>query len=110
MAAPSRPAYAAAMSVTYLDPRAEPSRPIEPYRAGLRLPKDGSPVTIGLLANGFPDSVAFLDHVEKALVEVAPGPVRFTRESKGNASAPASDQLVNGMAKEVHAVVTAYGH
>ena len=96
------------MPVTYLDPRAGPGLPVQPYTALLRT--DRKAVTIGLLANGFPDSVAFLDHVEKALADAAPAGTAFLRYDKGNASAPASDEMVTAMSREVQAVVTAYGH
>jgi len=46
--------------IEYLDPRAEPGMTVEPFELSADL--DG-PVDIGLLANGFPDSVAFLEHV-----------------------------------------------
>ena len=95
------------MTVEYLDPRAEPGRAAEPYDLALD-PGEG-PVEVGLLANGFPDSAAFLDQVEKALAEALPG-AAFRRYDKGDASTPASDQLLDGIAAECRAVVTAYGH
>lgn len=96
------------MTVTYLDPRAEPGTPIEPYTATLGGPTDT--ITVGLLANGFPDSVAFLDHVEKALADAAPSGTAFVRYDKGNASAPVSAAMLDQMCREVQVVVTAYGH
>ena len=68
-----------------------------------------SEVTIGLLANGFPDSVRFLDCVEEALQAELPG-ISTLRFNKGNASILAGDQLLDGITKECRAVVTAYGH
>ena len=47
------------------DPRADPSAPVEAYALSIDLTR--GPVAIGLLANGFPDSVAFLERVEEAL-------------------------------------------
>ena len=73
----------------------------------MRLASD-APV-VGLLANGFPDSVAFLDEVEHALTDVLPGAV-VRRYDKGNASIVAGDQLLDGITAECTAVVTAYGH
>ncbi len=92
--------------ITFLDPRGEPSRPLESYtfRADLA-PGE----TIGLFANGFPDSVAFLDHIEKALTDLLPG-VAFARYDKGNASALASDPMLDSIAETCSAVVGAYGH
>lgn len=78
----------------------------DPYRLAADL--DG-PLTVGLLANGFPDSVAFLDQVEASMREALPH-LSWRRYDKGDASAIASDQLIDGIAAECHAVVTAYGH
>ncbi len=98
------------MPVTFLDPRAEPSAPVEPYDAALSWTPDRGALTLGLLANGFPDSEPFLRCVEQALTERLPAGTRTVFLNKGNASAPASAAQVDGMAAEVHAVVTAYGH
>ncbi len=94
------------MSLTYLDPRATRLAPPEPYR--LRASLDG-PVTIGLLANGFPDSVAFLDAVERALAAMLPA-ARFQRYDKGNPSIPATPALLARIAAECDVVASAYGH
>lgn len=94
------------MSVQYLDPRATRATPPEPYR--LRADLDGA-VTIGLLANGFPDSVAFLDAVEAALAAALPA-ASFRRYDKGNPSIPASDALLERIAAECTVVASAYGH
>ena len=95
------------MDVEYLDPRAEPGVPVVPY--GLSLPADAGPVTIGLLANGFPDSAVFLDALAEELNRLDPM-WKFLRYAKPNASVPAGDQLLDGIAAECRAVVTAYGH
>lgn len=92
--------------ITIVDPRGEPSRPVDPYtqRADLAAGE-----TIGLFANGFPDSVAFLDHIGKALSQELPG-INIARWDKGNASALASDDDLAEIAKTCTAVVAAYGH
>lgn len=95
------------MSVSYLDPRAEPGIPVAPY--ALSLPADAGPVTIGLLANSFPDSDVFLDALALELGRLDPA-WKFLRYAKPNASALAGDQLLDGIAAECRAVVTAYGH
>jgi hypothetical protein len=95
------------VSITIVDPRAEPGAAIEPYALQADLGVDG--LTIGLLANGFPDSVAFLDQVEKALADALPG-AAFRRWDKGNASAVASPAMLEEMRSTCHAVVAAYGH
>ena len=91
--------------IEFLDPRAEPSAAQEPYELAAELPG----ATIGLLANGFPDSVSFLDRVADVLVDLVPG-IELRRYDKGNASILADDQLLDGISKECKAVVTAYGH
>ena len=90
----------------FLDPRGVPSRPIEPYGLTAEL-NEGD--TVALFANGFPDSVAFLEHVEKALSHELPG-VNFLHLDKGNASALASDEHLSTIADSCSAVVAAYGH
>lgn len=94
------------MTVQYVDPRGEPAAAADPY--ALADPLDEGTV-IGLMANGFPDSVAFLDRVEEALTATVPG-VSFRRYDKGNASALASDELLDTIAAECRSVVAAYGH
>ncbi len=97
--------------IRFLDPRAKPGTPIEPYTLGIDLVStvSAASVTVGLLANGFPDSVAFLDEVGQALRERLPR-LRLEAYDKGNASIVAGDDLLAGITKECQAVVTAYGH
>lgn len=90
----------------FLDPRGVPSRDVEPYELTAPL-ADGD--TVALFANGFPDSVAFLEHVEKSLAHELSG-VSFIRLNKGNASALASGEHLSTIAGECSAVVAAYGH
>ena len=96
------------MTITYLDPTSGPGLPVEPY-AVAPLPA-GHAATIGLLANGFPDSIVFLDHVEQALLSLAPNGTVIRRYAKPNASAVVSDQVLARMTDECEAVVTSYGH
>ena len=85
---------------------ATPVAPVEPYRG--RAPLVAGE-TIGLFANGFPDSVAFLEHIGVALRERCPG-VEVKLWNKGNASALASQQHLGEIQAECTAVVAAYGH
>lgn len=96
------------MTITYLDPTSAPGLAVEPYSVS-SLPV-GQAATIGLLANGFPDSIVFLDHVERALLEAAPVGSTVKRYAKPNASAIVSDQVLQKMTDECEAVVTSYGH
>jgi hypothetical protein len=101
------------MSLSFIDPRGVPAAAPERYGARFDPTRYPGEVRIGLLANGFPDSVAFLREVERAVKGATErrGPVTSTVfADKGNASVPASEHLVLGMAREVQVVVTAYGH
>lgn len=91
----------------FIDPRAEPGTPVEPYELSIDL--DDGAVSIGLLANGFPDSEAFLDHVEKSLAQQLPA-ATFHRYNKHNASSVVSDEMLDTIVAECRAVVAAYGH
>ncbi len=92
--------------VTFVDPRGVPGAAVLPY--DLASPLDPGTV-IGLMANGFPDSVAFLDHVADALSPRLPE-VTFARFDKGNASRPADERLLDDVADRCDAVIAAYGH
>ena len=94
------------MSVHYHDPRGALPTQDTPYRLGLDF---SQPRTLGLLANGFPDSVQFLDALESALRAASPK-LSFRRYNKGNPSIPASEALLAQMASECNAVASAYGH
>lgn len=95
------------MGVTFLDPRAEPGTPVEAYGLAADLSVPG--LTIGLLANGFPDSVAFLDQVEAALRDALPG-AAFRRWDKGDASSVAGPAMLEEIRSTCQAAVAAYGH
>lgn len=88
------------------DPRGVPSRPVEPYELDADLSEGDA---VALFANGFPDSVAFLEHLEKALTHELPG-IRFAHYDKGNASALASEEQLSSIVESCSAVVAAYGH
>ncbi|MAJ89104.1 MAG: hypothetical protein CL416_05865 [Acidimicrobiaceae bacterium] len=94
------------MAISFLDPRGESA--VEPtlYDISTRLEPG---VTVGLLANGFPDSVAFLDAVGEAIIAIRPG-VTLARWDKGDASAIAGDEMLDEIEPECAAVIAAYGH
>ena len=93
-------------TLTFHDPRGEAKTAPEPYT--LSTPLD-QPITIGLVANGFPDSVRFLDHVEKALAERLPS-ASFSRYDKGDASSVVGKGMLDDISSECGAVIAAYGH
>lgn len=93
--------------IEFLDPRGEPGQPIVPYELGLDV--STGPVSIGLLANGFPDSVRFLDAIETAIASANPD-ATFHRFDKGDASSIVSDAMLDDLVERCQAVVAAYGH
>jgi hypothetical protein len=96
-------------TLRFHDPRALPGAAAEPYHLALdpAHPLDG--ITVGLLANGFPDSVRFLGHLGEALAAAAPG-IALEHYDKRDASSLASDTLLDRIGSSCRAVVAAYGH
>ncbi len=94
--------------IQFHDPRARSAVQTEPYGRRISIESSGV-LTLGLLANGFPDSVEFLHAVGKALAERHSG-LQLRHYDKGNASAGASDELIRTISAECQAAVTAYGH
>ena len=94
------------MSVQFHDPRAEPVAPAERYELASGLEAG---VVIGLLANGFPDSVAFLEQVRGALAKRLTG-AEFQSYDKGDASNLAPPALLDEVSGHCDVVVAAYGH
>jgi len=94
------------MAISFLDPRGESALEPTPYDLSTRLEPG---VTVGLLANGFPDSVEFLDAVGEAITAQRPG-IELARWNKGDASAIANDTMLGEIEAECVAVVAAYGH
>ena len=90
----------------FVDPQPAPSTAADLYDLAAPL---GPGATIGLFANGFPDSVTFLDKIEAALAERLDEP-SFVHMNKGNASRLATNEEVATIAEQCDAVVAAYGH
>jgi hypothetical protein len=94
------------MSITYLDPAAEESIPAEPYELFLDLAR--RPLTLGLIANAFPDATNFMDAVAREVASVLPG-VTLKRYQKPTVE-PLSDAMLTEIAKECDGVLAAWGH
>ena len=94
------------MGINFVDPRGESA--IEPEQYKLATSLDPG-TTVGLLANGFPDSVEFLEAVGEAITARQPG-IELARWNKGDASAIANDAMLGEIEAECAAVVAAYGH
>ena len=70
---------------------------------------EGAELTVGLLANGFPDSELFIKKIGEALKKRLP---RITTKlwNKGNAGIPASTKMLEEVAASCQVAIAAYGH
>ena len=71
--------------------------------------KGANAISVGFLANGFPDSENFLSELEAVMQTTEPG-IKVFSYNKGNASVPANEELLSQIKGECQAVVAAYGH
>lgn len=94
------------MSITYVDPAAEESTPAEPYELFLDVGKQQ--LTIGLLANAFPDAANFTNCVETALAAQLPG-VTLLRYQKPSVD-PVQPEMLREIVERCDGVVAIWGH
>ena len=94
------------MSVTYLDPAAEESTPAEPYELFLDLTK--RPLTLGILANAFPDATNFMDAVAREVAAALPG-VTLKRYQKANVD-PLTESMLADVVRDCDGLLAAWGH
>ena len=94
--------------IEFHNPQGERAVPADSYTLGIDLAAN-PPSVVGLLANGFPDSVEFLDAVGEAITARRPD-IQLARWNKGDASAIANDTMLGEIEAECAAVVAAYGH
>ncbi len=94
------------MTIEFHDPRAKPLVPAEPYTPRADL---SAPLVIGLLANGFPDSEAFLEAMENALAKRLPQ-ASFKHYNKHNASIPVKPDMLADITAACSIGIAAYGH
>jgi hypothetical protein len=96
--------------IEFHDPRGDSAVEEELYELRCDLAqKEGEGMTVGLLANGYPDSESFLFEVEGALKQILPK-LSIKHWNKGNASIVASDQILNEIQESCQAAIAAYGH
>ena len=96
--------------ITFHDPRGEVGTEVEPYTLSYDVAADGGAgVTVGLLANGFPDSENFLNAVGDALRKKLPQ-VTIKSWNKGNASIPAPEEMLAEIRGACQVGIAAYGH
>lgn len=94
------------MAVTYVDPAAEESTPVEAYE--LFLDTKRRPLTIGLLANAFPDATHFTDCIEAALAPHLPG-ATFKRYQKASVD-PVQPAMLDEIVAGCDGVISVWGH
>ena len=83
---------------------------MEPYTLSYDVAANGGEgVTVGLLANGFPDSENFLNAIGDVLRQRLPK-VSVKSWNKGNASIPAPQDMLDEMRDQCQVGIAAYGH
>ena len=96
--------------LTFVDPRGLVKRAIEPYRNSLDVHKNvGADITVGLLANGFPDSELFLRKLGSVIQKRLPQ-IETKIWNKGNPGITVPEQILRTIVDHCNVVVTAYGH
>jgi hypothetical protein len=93
----------------YLDPRGHVATPVEAYALNHQFSADGSGTTVGLLANGFPDSEKFLAAVGEAISQRLPA-VTIKHWNKGNPTIAAPTSMLDDIRANCDVVIAAYGH
>lgn len=94
--------------IKYHNPEGEVGVEATPYDLATVI-RGANKVSVGFLANGFPDSENFLDALNEAMKELEPG-IEVYSYNKGNASIPANDEILGDIEDNCNAVVAAYGH
>ena len=96
--------------VKFHDPRGDIATEIDLYELSKDISaNDGEGITIGLLANGFPDSELFLTKVDNALRERLPK-VSTKLWNKRNAAMVVSDEMLAEINSSCQVAIAAYGH
>ena len=96
--------------VTFHDPRGAVGTEIEPYELSHNVAaQQGDGVTVGLLANGFPDSENFLNALGTALTKRLPK-IAIKSWNKGNASIAAPQDMLEEIRGHCQVAIAAYGH
>ena len=96
--------------IKFVDPRGRSRTEIEPYELSLDLRANGGEgLTVALLANGFPDSEAFIRKIGDALHKRLPN-ISTRLWNKGNAGIAAGPELLQDIVSRCQAAIAAYGH
>ncbi len=94
------------MAIRFHDPRPPTLAATDAYAVG---PLGDRPLTIGLLANGFPDSMTFLDALAVELAILRPG-AAFVRVEKVSPPTPLTGAQHRMLTEDCAGVIAAYGH
>ena len=96
--------------IRFHNPTARTAGAPEPYELSCDIrPKDGADLTVGLLANGFPDSEVFIRKVGESIQKRLPN-INTKLWNKGNAGVPASEEMLKEIAESCQVAIAAYGH
>ena len=96
--------------IRFHNPMARTAVAPEPYELSCDIrPKDGADLTVGLLANGFPDSEVFIRKVGESIQKRLPN-ISTKLWNKGNAGVPASEEMLKEIAESCQVAIAAYGH
>ena len=96
--------------ITFHDPRGEVGTEMDPYTLSHDLTaEEGGGTSVALLANGFPDSVNFLEAIADALSKRFPK-LTIRSWNKGNASIPAPAEMLAEIEASCQVAIAAYGH
>ena len=96
--------------IRFHNPTAKTAVAPEPYELSCDIrPKDGADLTVGLLANGFPDSEVFIRKVGESIQKRLPN-ISTKLWNKGNAGVPASEEMLKEIAESCQVAIAAYGH
>ena len=93
------------MTVSYLDPTAEEGIEAEPYELFIDTQQ---PITIGLVANSFPDGTEFMDKLELVLNSDLPNAA--IRRYQKPSVLPVTEEQLEAITSECDAVIAAWGH
>ena len=96
--------------IRFHNPTARTAVAPEPYELSCDIrSKDGADLTVGLLANGFPDSEVFIRKVGESIQKRLPN-ISTKLWNKGNAGVPASEEMLKEIAESCQVAIAAYGH
>jgi len=95
--------------ITFHDPRGDVGTQIQGYDLAHDIAADGGGTTIGLLANGFPDSENFLSALKAEILQRFPA-MGVMSWNKGNASIPAPQSMLEEIKQNCQVVIAAWGH